>query len=68
MFIKLFSYMNRYLHLSSYACLDNFQLGINIYYEHGVNLVLHLAVVDLYLRAGYNDPQIIEEFNRVSGY
>jgi hypothetical protein len=60
--------MSRFIHLSSYLTLSSVSLGISLYREHGLNITLHLLVLDVYLRFGYNDPQIIEEFNSVSGY
>jgi hypothetical protein len=68
MYRRLFSYVNRYVHVSSYIIWNNFHLGISIYREYGINITLYLGVLDLHLRIGRNHPQIIKELNSVSGY
>lgn len=68
MYRRLFSYVNRYVYVSSYIIWNNFQLGIRIHGEYGINIILYLGLLDLHLRIGRNHPKIIKEINSVSGY
>ncbi len=66
---KLYCRMYKYLHISVYLYTGSIGLGFSVARRiQGFELHAKLIAFDIWLRFGYNSPELMEEFNDVAGY